>query len=132
MGSVVDMSRHILCVEDDKTFADILIRHLQQAGFEVTHAMNGEDGGKRARSEQPDAILLDIGLPQKDGFTLLEELKSDAETSKIPVFMLTRLSTREDLERCFRLGCTDYLIKTQQHPADVVRRLKKHFGLDKG
>lgn len=121
------MKRTVLSIEDDIVFADILAKTFESAGFIVIKSGNGEDGLKRAKNDQPDAILCDIGLPRKDGFELLEELKSLAETSLIPVFMLSRLSSREDVERCFALGCADYLIKTQHHPEDVVRRLNRYF-----
>ncbi len=121
------MKRTVLSIEDDLVFADILGKTLESAGFAVIKVGNGDDGLKRAKSDHPDAILSDIGLPRKDGFELLEELKALPETSSIPVFMLSRLSSREDVQRCFALGCTDYLIKTQHHPEDVVRRLVRYF-----
>lgn len=126
------MKKTVLSVEDDAVFADILAKSLESGGFNVIKSSNGEDGLKRAKNETPDAILLDIGLPNKDGFEVLETLKTTPETSSIPVLMLSRLSSREDVDKCFSLGCTDYLIKTQHHPEDVVRRLNKHFGLAEG
>jgi DNA-binding response OmpR family regulator len=126
------MKRTILSIEDDAVFAGILAKTLEAGGFTVLKSSNGDDGLKRAKSEKPDAIVLDIGLPQKDGFELLEELKGTSETSHIPVFMLSRLSSREDIDKCFSLGCSDYLIKTQHHPEDVARRLNRHFGMEDG
>jgi CheY-like chemotaxis protein len=126
------MSKSVLCVEDDAIFCDIIAKTLEGGGFRVSKSSNGEDGLKRAKADKPDAILLDIGLPRKDGFELLGELKASPETSSIPVFMLSRLSTREDIDRCFALGCEDYLIKTQHHPDDVKRRLLRHFGMEDG
>ena len=132
MGNILDMKHTVLSVEDDLVFADILAKTLERAGFSVIKSANGEDGLKRAKSDKPDAILSDIGLPHKDGFELLEELKASPETSSIPVFMLSRLSSREDVDRCFSLGCADYLIKTQHHPEDVARRLHRHFETKRG
>lgn len=124
--------KRVLSVEDDAVFAGILAKTLASAGFEVIRSNNGEDGFKRAVSDKPDAVVLDIGLPRKDGFELLEELKKTSETASIPVFMLSRLSSREDVDKCFSLGCTDYLIKTQHHPEDVARRINRHFGKEDG
>jgi DNA-binding response OmpR family regulator len=132
MGIIPGMKRTVLSVEDDAVFADILAKNLESGGFSVIKSSNGEDGFKRAVSDKPDAILLDIGLPRKDGFELLEALKAAPETYAIPVFMLSRLSSREDVDKCFSLGCTDYMIKSQHHPEDVVRRLNRHFGLEDG
>ena len=126
------MKRTILCVEDDQVFAGIVAKTLEAAGFSAVACGNGEEGLRRAKADRPDAILLDIGLPRKDGFELLEDLKKDPETWSIPVFMLSRLSSREDIDRCFTLGCEDYLIKAQQNPEDAARRLQKHFGVQSG
>lgn len=132
MGNIPGMKRTILSIEDDSMFADILLKSIDLAGYQVSRSANGEDGLKRAIQDKPDAILLDIGLPKKDGFEVLEALKADAATSAIPVFMLSRLSSREDIDRCFTLGCEDYLIKSQHHPDDIVRRLHRYFGMREG
>lgn len=115
----------IFWIEDDLKYGAILGRHLEAAGFEVRMANNGEDGLKRVQQETPDLILLDIGLPGKDGFEVLEALKADSATSRIPVIMLSRLSAREDVEKCLSLGCAEYLIKTQYGPEEVVRHIAK-------
>lgn len=115
----------ILCVEDDKVFADILGRAFEQGGFEVVLATNGEEGLKKAGDESPDLIVLDIGLPKKDGFEVLETLKADPVLRSIPVMMLSRLSTKEDVEQCFSLGCAEYLIKTQHPPEEVVQHARR-------
>lgn len=122
----------ILCVEDDKTFADIVCRSLRREGFEVIHATNGEEGLRKATDETPDAIVLDIGLPKKDGFEVLAALKEDEATKQIPVVMLSRLSSKEDVRQCYDLGCEAYLIKTQHAPEDVADHLKKILKLAGG
>ncbi len=122
----------ILCIEDDKVFADIVCKTLTRAGFDVIHATNGEDGLRKAREEMPDAILLDIGLPRKDGFEVLESLKAADQVKDIPVVMLSRLSSKEDVDQCFALGCAEYLIKTQHSPEDVVNHLRRILNLAPG
>lgn len=112
-------------IEDDTTYASILGKRLEQAGFELLTANNGEDGLRRIAADLPDLVLLDIGLPGKDGFQVLEELKANPSTAKIPVVMLSRLSSREDVERCQQSGCAEYLIKTQHDPVELVRHLKR-------
>jgi DNA-binding response OmpR family regulator len=115
----------ILCVEDDKMFADILCRAFQRDGFEVIQAVNGEEGLRKAAENIPDLIVLDIGLPKKDGFEVLETLKADSALAHIPVMMLSRLSTKEDVEQCFALGCVEYLIKTHHTPEEVVLHARR-------
>jgi len=126
------MKLTVLSIEDDSVFADILAKTLESDGFNVLKCGNGEDGLRRAMNDKPDVVLLDIGLPKKDGFEVLQELRSTSGTSSIPVFILSRLSSREDVDKCFSIGCTDYLIKTQHHPEDISRRLKRHFGVADG
>jgi DNA-binding response OmpR family regulator len=84
---------------------------------------SGEEALRRASGA--DVILLDIGLPQKDGFDVLGELKADAETKHIPVIMLSRLSSKEDVEQCRALGCAEYLIKPHHTPEDIVNHVRR-------
>lgn len=116
-------ARTVLHVEDDKLFADIIRRALEAQGFVVVHAVNGEEALRRASSA--DVILLDIGLPQKDGFDVLAELKANVDTSNIPVIMLSRLSSKDDVEQCQTLGCAEYLIKTQHSPEDIANHVRR-------
>ncbi|MEI7512246.1 MAG: response regulator [Candidatus Uhrbacteria bacterium] len=113
----------VLHVEDDKMYADIIRRALESQGFIVQHASSGEDGLRRAASA--DVILLDIGLPQKDGFDVLEDLKDKSDTYQIPVIMLSRLSSKEDVDQCRGLGCAEYLIKTQHSPEDIANHVRR-------
>lgn len=119
----------IFWIEDDAAYAAILKKAIQAAGHDVVHCMNGEDGLNKAGHEDPDLILLDIGLPSKDGFEVLEALKTDPSTKQIPVVMLSRLCSREDVDRCFGLGCDEYLIKTQHGSDDIVRHINRRLGM---
>ncbi|MDP3793241.1 MAG: response regulator, partial [Candidatus Uhrbacteria bacterium] len=80
--------KHILLIEDDKFLADIYARHFREAGFHVRHASSGEEGFESALKDPPDMIVLAIALPKKNGFEILEELKTHTQTKKIPVMML--------------------------------------------
>lgn len=115
--------RIVLHVEDDRMYADIIRKALEAQGFSVQHVSTGEEALRRASTA--DVILLDIGLPQKDGFDVLGELKAQAETSGIPVIMLSRLSSKEDVEQCRTLGCAEYLIKTQHSPEDIANHVRR-------
>ena len=115
--------RVVLHVEDDKMYADIVRKALEAQGFSVQHVSSGEEALRRAT--QADVILLDIGLPQKDGFDVLGELKAQADTAKIPVIMLSRLSSKEDVDQCRGLGCSEYLIKTQHSPEDIANHVRR-------
>jgi CheY-like chemotaxis protein len=110
----------ILLADHDAFFRSMYARVFERSSFEVAVA---EDGGallRKARSDLPDAIVMELALPQTDGFRALEELRSHAETAKIPVVLLTSLSERSDVERCERLGCDRYFIKPHARPDSVV------------
>ena len=98
----------ILVVEDDFATAELLTLHLTQAGYKVAHAFNGEEALEKARDLQPFAITLDVLLPKKDGWEVLQELKSDSKTAEIPV-IIHSIVDNKDL--AFALGAADYLMK---------------------
>lgn len=98
----------ILVVEDDNATAELLTLHLTQTGYKVAHAFNGEEAVEKAKTLKPFAITLDVMLPKKDGWEVLQELKSDPKTSEIPV-IIHSIVDNKDL--AFALGATDYLLK---------------------
>ncbi len=115
----------VLVVEDDSFLAGIYTTKLGLEGFEVLSAGDGEAGLKMAKKEIPDIILLDILMPKMDGFEVLDELKKDPTTQKIPVIVLTNLGQKEDVERGLKGGAADYLIKAHFVPADTVAKIRK-------
>ncbi|MCK4553461.1 response regulator [Candidatus Parcubacteria bacterium] len=119
--------KKVLLVEDDKTISSMYKTKLEAGGFEVLIADNGADGLKLAKEQKPDIIMLDVILPQLDGFSVLEELKKDALTKNIPVVMLTNLGTEEDKEKGEKLGVTDYLVKASLTPAQVEEKIKQYL-----
>ncbi|MBE0425466.1 MAG: diguanylate cyclase [Nitrospirae bacterium] len=98
----------ILVVEDDLSTAELLTLHLTQSGYKVAHAFDGHEAIEKAKTLQPFAITLDVLLPKKDGWEVLQELKSDPKTSDIPV-IIHSIVDNKDL--AFALGATDYLLK---------------------
>jgi diguanylate cyclase (GGDEF)-like protein/PAS domain S-box-containing protein len=104
----------ILIVEDDFSTAELLTLHLTQAGYKVAHAFNGEEALEKARTLQPFALTLDVLLPKKDGWEVLQELKSDQKTAHIPI-IIHSIVDNKDL--AFALGATDYLLKPLEKEA---------------
>ncbi len=78
-----------------------------------------------AKKEIPDLILLDIILPKKNGYEVLEELKKDEQTKKIPVILLTNLESPEDIEKAFEKGASTYLVKSDYRLEDIVKKIKE-------
>ncbi len=121
---MADGQTKVLLVEDDKMIIDMYTLKFTQEGYDVVQAENGKDGLELAKKERPDIILLDIILPQMDGFTVLKELKADANVKDIPVVLLTNLGQDGDVKKGLELGANDYLIKANYTPSQVVDKVK--------
>jgi len=99
----------ILLAEDDIDFGNILSQYVSLSGFEVTLARNGREAWNLFHESRPDICILDIMMPEMDGFTLAEKLR--AEEPGIPFIFLTAKSLREDMVRGLKLGADDYITK---------------------
>jgi len=114
----------ILIVEDDGFLIQMYSSKLEMEGFEVMAVVDGEKALRVIKKECPDLILLDLLIPKKDGFEVLRELKQDKETKDIPVVVLSNLGQRDDINKCFKLGAEDYLIKAHFVPSEVITKIK--------
>jgi len=119
------MKAKILVAEDDLFLVKAYQAKLTKEGWEVAIAINGEEAMHKVRSEKPDLILLDLVMPKKDGFEVLEELKDDKDLSKIPVIILSNLGQESDVERGKALGAVDYIIKTDLSIQNLVKKIKE-------
>jgi two-component system, cell cycle response regulator DivK len=106
-GSETHMSR-ILYVEDHEDNVYMLSQRLRKHGFEVIIAFDGEQGVERARSDKPDLILMDLGLPSLDGWAATRLLKGSHDTAAIPIIALSAHTMQGDRERALAAGCDDY------------------------
>jgi DNA-binding response OmpR family regulator len=114
----------ILLVEDDNSLATVYVDRLEAEGFEVKRVENGEDALAAAESYQPDLLLLDVMMPEINGFDVLDILRNTPKTANLKVIMLTALSQDSDKERATALGVDDYLVKSQVVIADVIERIR--------
>ncbi len=114
----------ILIVEDDEVLLSVLSEKLEKIGFLVVSAMDGEAAMRVIQASHPNLILLDLLLPKKDGFAVLEELKSTPTLKTIPVIVLSNLDQDENLKRAFRLGVEDYIVKTQHTLNEIVEKVE--------
>jgi two-component system phosphate regulon response regulator PhoB len=106
------MSRHkILVVEDDRSLADVVRYNLQQAGYEVFWAYDGQDGLTQAQLQLPDLIVLDVMLPVMDGLEVCRRLRSSQQTKDVLVLMLTAKGEETDHLVGFSVGADDYVVK---------------------
>ena len=122
--------KKILMIEDDSFIVKMYRTKFEDLGFIFCDAGTGDRGMELARVERPDLVILDIVLPQKDGFQILKEIKKDSQLSGIPVLMLSNLGQEEEVEKGLALGAEDYLIKAHFTPSEVVERVKKMFQKD--
>ena len=118
------MSKRILLVDDEADLLTLVQARLAANGYEVITAHNGLEGLEKASKEKPNLILLDVMMPRKDGFEVLRELKSNIETTSIPVVMLTAKGESQSFSKAKDLGAIDYITKPFNAEAllDLVKR----------
>jgi two-component system, OmpR family, response regulator VicR len=122
----VKMNKKILVVDDEKPIADILKFNLEKEGYEITCAYDGQEAIDKVKEVQPDLILLDIMLPQKDGLEVCREVRKSFE---IPIIMLTAKDSELDKVLGLEMGADDYVTKpfsTRELLARVKANLRRH------
>jgi CheY-like chemotaxis protein len=113
--------RRILLVEDNELNRDMLSRRLGKRGFEVLLATDGREGVELARAHAPDLILMDMRLPDLDGWAVTRQLKAGEATRAIPVIALTAHAMERDRDAALQAGCDDFDTK----PVELARLLEK-------
>lgn len=101
----------VLIVDDIETNRDLLARRLQRQGYSVVMAENGRQAIERLKEESVDVVLLDIMMPQMNGYEVLEHVKADPTMRHIPIIMISALDDIDSVVRCIELGAEDYLFK---------------------
>jgi DNA-binding response OmpR family regulator len=99
----------VLIAEDDRDFGNILSQYVTISGFEVTLARDGKEAWERFNADKPDICVLDVMMPEMDGFTLAEKIKQSQ--NDIPFIFLTAKSLKEDIVKGLKLGADDYITK---------------------
>ncbi|HEY5912254.1 MAG TPA: response regulator [Verrucomicrobiae bacterium] len=117
------MRKKILIVDDNSELLELLRLGLKQAGFNVATAANGFEALHKARSLAPDVVVLDLVLPELDGFAVCETLKRTAETADIPVIVLTGLSSEFTRFAGLEAGADEYVTKPVT-PAQLVSKIE--------
>ena len=120
-----DKKIKILIAEDDKFLVKVLSNKFARKGFDVIISGNGNETVDKIKSEKPDLVLLDLIMPYKNGFDVLEEVKMDKNCKDIPVIILSNLGQKSDIERGKKLGVVDYLIKSNLSINDVISKVNE-------
>ncbi len=121
------MAKKILIVEDEELICKVLSIRLEGLGYKVFIALDGEEGLDAVKKENPDLVLLDIGLPKLDGNTLCELIKNGNDTKHIKVIMLTGKRLVGDMENSFSAGADFYVNKPYEWPR-LLEHIKKLIG----
>ncbi len=119
------MTKKILIVEDNPDVVGLVQMILEHLGYDPIVATTGEQGVNLATSHLPDLVLLDIFLPDMDGFTVACQIRQNQKTHSIPILATTGKVSFEDKERCLKNGCNDYISKpyTPKQLASRIERL---------
>jgi DNA-binding response OmpR family regulator len=114
----------ILIVEDQQGFRRIYHDVLENDGYEVIEAEDGEVGWEMALGHKPHLILLDLGLPKLDGFEVLKRIRENVETKNIPVIIFSVLGEQKDVKKGLELGANDYTVKGFYTPRQILSKIK--------
>jgi len=115
----------ILLVEDDPFLVDIYKTSLEEAGFKVEIATEGDEALRKLKEKRPDLLVLDIVLPQINGWEIIKEIKKEENLKDLKIIILSNLGQKTEVEKGLSLGATKYLIKAHYTPREVVEEVKK-------
>ena len=116
----------VLLVEDDPFLSSLLKNRLQKEGIEITLAKDGEEALNFLKSTKPDLILLDLILPKKSGFEVMEEMREDPQMQfqGLPIIIISNLGQPEDISRGQALGAIEYFVKAKTSIDELVEKIK--------
>ena len=120
------MAKKILIVEDEKALATVLNLKLKSSGYETKVVSNGEDALATLKTEPFDLILIDIMMPKRDGFSVLEDLKKQG--SATPLFVMSNLGQEEDITRIKNYGVKEYIVKADTSPIEIAKKVGAFLG----
>jgi two-component system, OmpR family, response regulator len=118
-------SKKILVVEDELAMREIVVEKLQSAGFSVIQAEDGAIAVKAVEKERPDLVLLDLMLPEIDGFGVLTKIRSNknSKIAQTPVIILTNLWSKEEIIKTKTLGVSAYIIKAYMTTEEILEKI---------
>lgn len=124
----ISTGKKVLIVEDDEHISKVYEIKLLKEGVEVSLARDGDEAMVKVL-EKPDMIILDLMIPKKDGFSVLEDIKKNPELAHIPIIILSNLGQQKDQERAMALGANEYLVKVDYPIQDVIEKIKGYLSI---
>ncbi|MDD5032948.1 MAG: response regulator [Candidatus Pacebacteria bacterium] len=118
-------AKKILFIEDERRLHELMSPVLRKAGYEVFDAYDGELGLEIFKEQKPDLVILDLILPKKDGFEILEKIREDKELKDTSVAILTNLEEKFDIERAMAYGARAYLVKANYGPEEILKKVNE-------
>lgn len=117
--------KYILVAEDDKFLANAYRVKLEKENFDVRITKSGEETLAALKEKVPDLLILDLIMPDMDGFAVLGEINKDENLKKVPVVVASNLGQQEDVDKGINLGAIDYLIKSDLSLSSLVEKINK-------
>lgn len=117
------INRRILVIEDDPAGLRLVGYTLKKQGYEVVTASNGLEGLKKAREEGPDLVILDLMLPGIDGFEICHRLRTEPQTARLPILVLSGKTGEADRDTALKVGANAYLVKPAS-PSEVIKQVE--------
>ncbi len=124
---MAENKKKVLIAEDDEHISKVYEIKLAKEGFATSLARDGEEAVAKITAEKPDIVLLDLMLPKKDGFGVLEDIKKNPELANIPIIVLSNLGQKSDQDRTLALGAKEYLVKVDNPIQDVIDKVKGYL-----
>jgi DNA-binding response OmpR family regulator len=116
--------KKVLIIEDEEIIRGILQKKIENEGYKVDVAEDGEKGISKIREVMPDIIILDIVMPRMDGFAVLEEMKKDENIANIPVIIVSNSGQPVEIDKVKEYGVKDWIVQTEFDPQEVVNKIK--------
>ena len=122
------MAKKVLVAEDDALLSQLLVKRLQEEGFDARAAFDGGAAVAQVRTWHPDLLLLDILMPVKNGYEVLEEIRADKSTASIVVVIVSNLGANEDIEKAKSFGVTEFIKKADTTPGAIAQKVRLVLG----
>lgn len=119
--------KYVLIIEDDSFYSNVYKTKIEKEGLSAVLASDGEEALKIAMEKKPALVILDLVMPEKDGFQTLTEMSSDPNLKDIPVVVLSNLSQEEDIKYVMDLGAKEYIIKANIPINELIQKIKKYL-----
>ena len=121
-------TKSVLIVDDEESLVSVLSRKFEDEGITAHVAYNGKQGLEMALEKHPDIILLDIMMPEMDGFDVMKNLQEDEWGKTVPIILLTNSSSIDTVAKAVSTGMSEFLVKTDIRLEDVVQKVKDRIG----